>query len=411
METIRKFCDSFFSYSTPKIVKIKNKKIGILYRLIQTCILLYVFVYSIFLNNGYQVYSGVESAVATKVKGVADTLDIPSGAFRLPASAQQLYRRIWDTPDYQVPPSETNAFFLMTNVAITPNQKLDKCPESADEVKASICTKDGDCEAGRRRRGGNGPETGKCVGFSGVRTCEVRTWCPVENDTLPLADDFALLQDVQNFTVLIKNTVRFTRFDITRRNIFEAMDGDFLRQCYYGPEITEDDHPLCPKFRIGDIIKQTGYEFNEVASKGAIIGIFITWNCDLDEDIERCKPVYSFARMDADAITAPGWNFRYAHYHELDRRTLYKAYGIRFMVIVDGRGGQFSMIPLLLNIGSGLGLMAITKIITDFVVFQLHDNSELYKHETYVVISDKDEESGLSKEIELKTQNADAAYA
>jgi hypothetical protein len=34
-----------------------------------------------------------------------------------------------------------------------------------------------------------------------------------------------------------------------------------------------------------------------------------------------------------------GWNFRHAHFHEEGRRTLYKAYGIKFVVIVHERAG------------------------------------------------------------------------
>ena len=35
-----------------------------------------------------------------------------------------------------------------------------------------------------------------------------------------------------------------------------------------------------------------------------------------------------------------GWNFRHAHFHEEGRRTLYKAFGIKFVIIVQGRAGK-----------------------------------------------------------------------
>ena len=40
-------------------------------------------------------------------------------------------------------------------------------------------------------------------------------------------------------------------------------------------------------------------------------------------------------------------------------RDLVKAFGIRFLVKVTGIAGKFGIIPLLLNIGSGIGLLAI----------------------------------------------------
>lgn len=45
-------------------------------------------------------------------------------------------------------------------------------------------------------------------------------------------------------------------------------------------------------------------------------------------------PRYNFRLLDTS-----GWNFRHAHYHEEGRRTLYKAYGIKFVIIVQGRAG------------------------------------------------------------------------
>jgi len=40
-------------------------------------------------------------------------------------------------------------------------------------------------------------------------------------------------------------------------------------------------------------------------------------------------------------------------------RELVKAFGIRFIIKVSGTAGRFGIIPLLLNIGSGIGLLAI----------------------------------------------------
>lgn len=41
------------------------------------------------------------------------------------------------------------------------------------------------------------------------------------------------------------------------------------------------------------------------------------------------------------------------------KRTLYKAYGILFIVNVMGRAGKFNVVPLLMNVGSGLALLSV----------------------------------------------------
>jgi len=44
-------------------------------------------------------------------------------------------------------------------------------------------------------------------------------------------------------------------------------------------------------------------------------------------------------------------------------RDLFKAYGIRFIIKVSGQAGKFAIVPLLLNIGSGIGLLAIVSLL------------------------------------------------
>ena len=51
------------------------------------------------------------------------------GSLHLPPNLRELYDRVWDEADYVVPPAENGAFFVTTNVVITPNQTLGTCPE------------------------------------------------------------------------------------------------------------------------------------------------------------------------------------------------------------------------------------------------------------------------------------------
>ena len=51
----------------------------------------------------------------------------------------ELYHRVWDEADYVVPPAENGAFFVTTNVVITPNQTWGHCPEDPESVPESRC--------------------------------------------------------------------------------------------------------------------------------------------------------------------------------------------------------------------------------------------------------------------------------
>jgi hypothetical protein len=48
--------------------------------------------------------------------------------------------------------------------------------------------------------------------------------------------------------------------------------------------------------------------------------------------------------------------------------TLYKSSGIRVIFYVHGQGGKFGIIPLLLAIGSGVGLLSVASVVCDVVL-------------------------------------------
>lgn len=53
---------------------------------------------------------------------------------RIPLDRHAMYERIWDESDYVIPPAENSAFFVMTNVVLTPNQTRTSCPEDHSEM-------------------------------------------------------------------------------------------------------------------------------------------------------------------------------------------------------------------------------------------------------------------------------------
>ncbi|XP_054718190.1 LOW QUALITY PROTEIN: P2X purinoceptor 4-like [Uloborus diversus] len=369
---------SIFEYYTPKIVLIKDLKIGILNRLVQLTIISYIIGYAIIWNKGYQEFSTIESSVTTKVKGVVYT-NFTKDQFDPRIKNIEDYRRIWDTADYVVPPSENNAFFVITNIVITSNQTQGTCPEDPS-VYGAECKTDSDCIAGHTLPTGNGAFTGKCT-FSdmqkGKKVCEIVGWCPVERDINPLLNSKALLSNTKTFTVLLKNFVDFPKFKIKRRNIPNFKDPNYLKRCNYHP--TSD--PLCPIFVLKDIVPG---DYEKLALKGAAVAIIIKWDCNFDFAASKCFPTYEFRRLDEDdSPIAPGLNFRYAHYYTDSQRTLYKAYGIKFIIMAQGRGGKFNVVPLFLNIGSGLGLLAVATILCDIIVLYIVKKRDVYKSMKY----------------------------
>ncbi|XP_032383105.1 P2X purinoceptor 3a isoform X2 [Etheostoma spectabile] len=324
------YVTDFFTYETTKSVVVKSWSVGIINRLVQLLIIIY-FVGWVFIHEkAYQVTdTGIESSVMTKVKGFGYHND-----------------RVMDVADYVYPPQGADIFCIMTKLIVTENQFQGKCAEFGERFS---CTTDKDCHKHFGSVLTNGVITGVCIQTSNDTLngrCEIEGWCPAENDQVEIQP----MLDVNNFTIFIKNSIRFPLFNVTRGNFPTTMTATEIKRCTYHPE----KHPFCPIFRVGDVLNYTGQSVDTLASQGGEIGINIEWKCNLDLNIDYCVPKYSFTRLDApfakNAISK-GYNFRFAKYFKTengtDFRTLHKAFAIRFDVMVTGNGTVLCDIILL----------------------------------------------------------------
>ncbi|VDN28208.1 unnamed protein product [Dibothriocephalus latus] len=181
---------SLFIYETPKVVEIKNWKIGLTQCVLQAVIAIYVVWYVLLYEKGYQVNDTAVSSVTTKVKG-----NIIS---KCPSE------------DLVYPALEHNAFFIMTNYIKTKAQRSTSRHKSA-------CNSDSDCANLTASAHEIGVHTGKCLKISsGSGVCEIYAWCPLENDTHVLKNGVQSLDFIRNYTVYIKNDIEFPKFNVKR---------------------------------------------------------------------------------------------------------------------------------------------------------------------------------------------------
>ncbi|XP_051665282.1 P2X purinoceptor 1 isoform X2 [Manacus candei] len=332
-----------FEYDTPRMVLVRNKKVGLTFRLIQLIVLAYIIGWVFLYEKGYQSQDSIVSSVSVKLKGLTLTNESVMGP------------HIWDVVDYVFPP---------------------QLPD------AGLCTRDSDCFKGRYSRQGQGLMTGKCVPFnSSVKTCEIFGWCPVEVDEHVPSP--ALLSEAEKFTLFIKNSITFPRFKVSRRNLVESVTKQYLKKCTYN-KATDS---LCPVFELGYIVKESGQNFTFLAIKGGVVGITIDWNCDLDWPVRYCKPIYQFHGLyNDDSNVSPGFNFRYAKYYKedgMEKRTLYKVFGIRFDILVNGKAGKFDIIPTMTTIGSGIGIFGVASVLCDLLLLHFLQGRDYYKQKKF----------------------------
>ncbi|XP_064198000.1 P2X purinoceptor 3a [Anguilla rostrata] len=368
----------FFTYETTKSVVVKSSTIGIFNRVVQLLIIAY-FVGWVFLHEkAYQVRdTSIESTVITKVKGLG------------------LYNnRVMDVADYVTPAQGASMFCIITKLISTEDQIQSNCAES--EVKKAKCTNNSNCTEGASAP--NGIMTGRCVDFdNSSKTCEIRGWCPAEIDSLKIEP----MMEVENFTIFIKNSIRFPLFNFTKGTLLPSITVDEIKNCNFNMS-----NIYCPIFRVGDILSFAHQDFYSIANEGGVIGVKINWVCDLDRSAEECKPAFSFTRLDAVSrsnTVSKGYNFRFAKYYKsqngTEYRTLIKAFGIRFDIIVSGTARKFSVIPTLINVVAAFTTIGVGTVLCDIILLNFLKGGDKYKAIKFEEVSEVTDSLSNSNEL------------
>ncbi|XP_057688398.1 P2X purinoceptor 2-like [Corythoichthys intestinalis] len=365
----------FWDYETPKIMVVKNMTLGVIYRVVQFIVITY-FVWYVFISQkAYQESeTRPQSSVYTRMKGSAVRGD-----------------EILDTVEYVRPSEGGDVISAILRREVTDGQKQGTCAEYFGVTNAN-CTSDSDCIKGEVDFNGNGRRTGRCIQYYNhtFKTCEIQTWCPIEDYAVKREPS---LVEAINFTLFIRNSIYFPKFGALRGNIKDASNRrtmhKYLNKCLYD----EEKEPYCPNFRLGYIAHQARENFTELCRTGGVIGVFIHWDCDLDLDLSRCKPKYSFRRLDVRKDQAnSGYYCRFSKYYQKDgveSRTLIKAYGIRLDVIVHGQAGKFSPIPTIISTVTALTSVGICTIICDWIMLTFLDKDDVYSESKFDEVIDE----------------------
>jgi P2X purinoceptor 4 len=363
----------FFSYKSAKMVNFHSAKLGITHIFLSLVITAYILIYVIWMERGYQATDDAIGNVFVKVKGtaVARTPPAVSAAAR---AGNGGVAQVWDAVDAVWPPTENGAVFITTN-HVTTWQTRKTVPGRDPATEA--CALAGGCEGGRPTK--NGIMTGACDDATGF--CWLDAWAPFEDDAPPKN----YIDGVGDFTVFVRETVAFRRFGVTTTNVATGsapVRGDSL-------------------FTVSDILKQVNLTLADVRDAGCVIGLQSVWDCDLDYGIGGCHPKRRYLRLDdPKSNVSSGFNFRREEPYYTpeqpggtEHRRLHKAIGVRLLFSVQGTGSKFSVIPLLTNLGVGLGLLGLATAAADFIALTFMSNKTFYQKFKYEEVVDPSNEA------------------
>jgi hypothetical protein len=361
MEAIK----AFLSYTTVRQVSIRNWKWGLLYYFLVVSIIAYIAGWVIYYNRGYQQSYTMIGVSVIKVKGAS---------YFMPPNAT--VPMVWDEYDSVVPAMEMDAFFVTTAYWTTDQTRGGTCP--GNDLVTEGCDPNNPASVPPPYTTTlNGVSTGVCDPNTNMTI--LWAWCPVEQVDAAVGSP-NILQGVENQTVYLRLQASFPDFDATLSNVNTTTP-------IMGYNL----------FTIRDMIPPSSVPYN--ASVGAIIVIQVQWNCDFDYDPSKCQPTLAYRRV--DPITSgtlagktSGFNFRYPLYFASNAssdhsRTLVKVYGYRFVALVSGYARKFSVIPLMVNIGSGLGLLSVATVLIDILICYVVPKKEKYRDAKYSNLDDE----------------------
>jgi len=334
-------------YSSVKFIRVENWKLGAVYYSLVLLVSMYILVYSLILSKGYQQYDTVVGTATLKVKGTG-YVNNSHGV------------TVFDSYDVINPATEQNALFLTTSFLRTMNQTRGICPGNDNSSEA--CQTDQDCYPYKPTF--NGIQTGLCdstVGF-----CYLYAWCPLEN---PLAHS-THLSNIDQFSVFIKVNSLFPKFSYIADNVADGLV------------------PLYNQFTPQQMLSLAGFNFNDIATKGAILLCQMDFNCDLNSH-SNCNPDVTFTRIDnpSSSSFSSGFNYRYitmsTNPDGTQRRDLVKVMGLRLLFDFHGTAGKFSLVVLFITFGAGVGLLGVSTVVCDFILQYFMPRKKKYLSQKY----------------------------
>eukprot|EP00484_Ammonia_sp_Unknown_P028800 CAMPEP_0197047796 /NCGR_PEP_ID=MMETSP1384-20130603/23241_1 /TAXON_ID=29189 /ORGANISM="Ammonia sp." /LENGTH=412 /DNA_ID=CAMNT_0042479799 /DNA_START=36 /DNA_END=1274 /DNA_ORIENTATION=- len=379
-------------YKSTRFIRVRNHKLVAVYYSCLLIVLLYICLYTIWYDGGYQAQCLITGTSSAKLKGTGS----------VGGSVGSTDGTVYDAMDLVFPALEEDAFFATTSMILTANQSRGKCPGNKDVPACDSSNYTTVCVKGTYDSMSQGIWTGQCCTANGNCSaqytpndrCEVKSWCPTEDDSSSAA---VKVVNVGTFTAFIKVDVEFADpCSVSRSNTLDRA----------GTGAPVDGYNL---FSLDEIVgNATGGVSNvsDIAGHGGIVLMESSWVCDFDKGADGCDLDWKFYRIDSEPDTiSSGFNYRTISYDtNMESRLLRKLYGLRVIFTTSGMGRKFSFAQLTVTFGAGLAYLGVAAFLTDIVLEKFLPQSDQYER-----LKNKDDRVISQRNVNLATA-ADAEY-
>lgn len=312
--------DQACAYLTFKVVRIRDRNLGMLYWFIVTLVLLYIIIFALGMEGRHQYQEPGVGTVITRFKGKGFS-----------------NKKAFDAADLRFPEVEPYGAFILTKMLMM-NQKLDMCIDFENPCP---------CRVGA-----------ECVnGF-----CKDQSWCPSlgeGNQENPQGAAIDVMSGLENTIVEIHSGIAFPGI------------GNFFWVTGNSP--VDQGYPSNPfrNITLSDLLERADppTKLEDVIDTGALIGVSFFWNCDVLEDF--CEPHAVVKRLD----NGKGFIQKRAFHKTVggvDERDAFLMYGIRILVDSSGLGRKINFVLIMIQVGSGLALLRTASMASDFMMLRLY---------------------------------------
>ncbi|KAM9996721.1 hypothetical protein ACTFIZ_001669 [Dictyostelium cf. discoideum] len=336
--------DDLFQYSTVKIVRIRDRRLGILHLSFLVGIIAYIVVYSAIIKKGYLFTEVPIGSVRTSLKS-PNTF-----ATNLTYCANQQH----SGSTYPFTPLDCNYW----------DEQLALFPVGQDST--FTCT-------------------------TRVRLSNQSANCDFTSPTCKFIDEPGSAQniyiaDIESFTILIDHTMyasssgsQFNAVDL--HGYMLNQDGDQVQIDANGTSIGVSGKPDI--MTIGQLLSFGGVSLDQASPvdsnvsiryDGVVLFVFITYSNTYTYSTSDFRYVYSVQQIANTIYDVP----EIVILKDINTRLLLKRHGIRVIFIQTGTIGSFHFQTLLLTLVSGLGLLAVATTVVDQLAIRLLPQRKSY---------------------------------